>query len=183
MCSVLCFVSMIILSKAECVDWMNRYNIALDNELLPIPCGGASHRLRGNVPSHGGGALYAMRQIESILNMYSECLVWISDWGIFPSNENLQLFYRYRHSYGDSRLLSSAPGHLCLGYERAEIVSLAWLCSLQGWDVHIIPDSGSGSVFISHDEWFVLGYESAEECEESRKHFATANIELQPTAS
>ena len=168
-----------ILSKDECADWAKRYKIALDERLRPFRCNNAPHRLWAKIPSSFSRVLWVMRQIESSLNIDSQCLVWVTDWGIFPSNENMQLFYRFRQSYGNNKLLSEAPGHLCLPNERDEIVSLIWLCALQGWDVHVMPDTGSSSIFISHDEWFELGYTDLDNCVEGQKRFAESKLELQ----
>jgi hypothetical protein len=37
-------------------------------------------------------------------------LVWITEWFIWGSSENWNLYYKLRQSYGDLRLLPEAPG-------------------------------------------------------------------------
>ena len=170
---------MLIISEKECSEWAKRFSVKLDDRGRPLCCSDAPFRLRGRFPDVFTKMLWVARQIELSLGAYSQCLVWITESGIFASAENLQLFYRYRQSYGSSKLLADAPGHLCLSYERAEIVSLIWLCMLQGWDVHAFPDSGSPSIFISHDEWFELGYTRLDACRDSQERFAEAKLELQ----
>jgi hypothetical protein len=61
--------------------------------------------------------LWFSRCIEAALQPRQSCLVWVTDWGVFPSNENLHLFYRLRQTYGEARLLDEAPGHLCQNFE------------------------------------------------------------------
>lgn len=170
---------MIIFSNEECIQWANFHKITLNDRLSPNRCNNTPYRLSGKIPSSTSSLMWLMRRIEASLIIESQCLVWISDWSIFPSNDNFQLFYRYRQSYGNNKLLSEAPGHLCMSYERAEIVSLAWLCVLQGWDAHIIPDQGYSSVFLSHDEWFELGFSERSIAVDCQKEFAEAKIDLQ----
>src|ERR1041384_3461789 len=45
------------------------------------------------------------------LNKFDSCLLQVTTWGVWPSSENLHLFYRLRESYGERRLLNEAPGH------------------------------------------------------------------------
>jgi hypothetical protein len=94
-------------------------------------------------------------------------LVWITQSDIFPGNENNHLYYRLRQSYGDFRLLHEAPGHLCLDYERAEVVTLVQLGILFGWDVHLIPYAGYARAFVCHDEWAVIGFDNKAQYEQT----------------
>jgi len=106
------------------------------------------------------------------------CLLWVTDFGIFPSNENYHIYYRLRQSYGDVRLLDEAPGHLCLDYERAEVVTLVHLCILFGWDVHLIPSVGYGRAFVCHDEWVEIGFDDKRLFDETRQSLEQAELEV-----
>ena len=60
-------------------------------------------------------------------------VLWVTEWGIWASSENLHLYYTVRKSYGDLRALWEAPGHEFLKHERAELVTFLdiWrLCSV-----------------------------------------------------
>jgi len=91
------------------------------------------------------------RQLEQSLRPREACLLWVTDWGIWGS-ENLHLYYRLRQSYGDHRLLDEAPAHLFLEYEAADLVSFLEVGVLCGWDMHLIPFVGYARAFVSHDE-------------------------------
>jgi len=85
----------------------------------------------------------------------------VTDFGIFPSNENLHLYYRLRQSYGDLRLLREATGHLFQEYEDADLASFLQLGIVNGWDMHVFPDLQYGEpdtarAFLCHDEWISL---------------------------
>jgi len=93
------------------------------------------------------------RQLERALQPRQACLLWVTDWGIWPSSENLHLYYQLRQSYGDSRQLAEAPAHLFLDYESADLVSFLQVGLLCGWDMHLLPAVGYARAFVSHDEY------------------------------
>ena len=131
-------------TAAECRDWCAG---------LAVP----------GVPEHDGAVQrYARtpartdvafcRALEQALQPRAQCLLWVTDWGVWRSSENLHLYYRLRQSYGDVRLLEEAPGHLFLDYEGADLVSFLQVGLLCGWDMHLIPAEGYARAFVSHDE-------------------------------
>jgi hypothetical protein len=93
------------------------------------------------------------RQLERALQPREACLLWVTDWSIWPSSENLHLYYQLRQSYGDRRQLGDAPGHLFLDYEAADLVSFLQVGLLCGWDMHLLPSVGYARAFVSHDEY------------------------------
>src|SRR5215469_15076650 len=60
-------------------------------------------------------------------------LLWVTEWGIWPSSENCQLYYKLSQTYGDVQLLENAPGHLFLEYEAQDLSSFLQLAMLSGW--------------------------------------------------
>jgi hypothetical protein len=88
-------------------------------------------------------------------------LLWITEWGIWPSSENLHLYYKLRQSYGEPRLLQEAPGHLFLDYETEDLASFLQLAMLNGWGGYILTEANHMNVFFSHDEY--LQFFAAEE--------------------
>jgi hypothetical protein len=67
------------------------------------------------------------QRIVSFAETADPALAWFTTTGVWSSRENLHLYYRLRQSYGDLRLLDEAPGHLCLGYERADLTTWVFL--------------------------------------------------------
>jgi hypothetical protein len=165
-------------TPTECAEWCERLELPLDDRCKPTRAFVQPHRLRCAFPPSFTQLLWFSRVIESALQPRETCLLWVTDWGIFPSNENQHLYYRLRQSYGDSRLMRAAPGHLCLDYERAEVVTLIQLCILFGWDVHLIPTVGYARAFVCHDEWALLGFDGQSEFEETRKALDGAGIKI-----
>jgi hypothetical protein len=81
-------------------------------------------------------------------------LLWISQTGIFPSMELLQIYYTMRAAHGDRDDLMTAPGHQFLAYEKGHLQAFLFLVISFGWDAHLITYGGPGRAFFSHDGWF-----------------------------
>lgn len=87
-------------------------------------------------------------------------------------------FWDSMWSYGDLRLLHEAPGHLCLDFEVPELVTLIQLCTLFGWDTHLISTFGYGQAFLCHDEWVDLGFDCEKQYKETLQAFRHAGLEV-----
>jgi len=81
-------------------------------------------------------------------------LVWMTEWDIWQSGENLHLYYKLRQSYGDHRLLHEAPGHLFLKHEAEDLASFLQVAMLNCWGGYILPHANYVNAFFSHDEYF-----------------------------
>jgi hypothetical protein len=80
-------------------------------------------------------------------------LLWITEWGIWPSSENWHIYYKLRQSYADHRLLHEAPGHLFLEHESEDLASFLQLAILNGWGGYFLSGSNHINAFFSHDEY------------------------------
>ena len=80
-------------------------------------------------------------------------LLWITEWGIWASSENLHLYYTLRQAAGDHQLLEEAPGHLFLNHELPELASFIQVAMLNGWGGYILTDMNYINAFFSHDEY------------------------------
>jgi len=100
--------------------------------------------------------------IARSLEPYDECLMWVTQWGVWSSSENLHLFYRLRETYGERRPLYDAPGHLFLNYEGSDLTSFIELGLLFGWDFYLLPNLDYARAFVSHDEFLEFRTDSAD---------------------
>jgi hypothetical protein len=91
--------------------------------------------------------------ISTSLTYRQPALLWITEWGIWPSSENWHLYYKLRQSYGDHRLLHEAPGHLFLEHESEDLASFLQLAILNGWGGYFLAGSNHVNAFFSHDEY------------------------------
>jgi hypothetical protein len=111
-------------------------------------------------PPAPGRILYCAHWIASNTSYRMPVLLWITEWGIW--RENWHLYYKLRQTYGDSRLLHEAPGHLFLDYEMEDLASFLQLAMLYGWGGYILTQADYVNAFFSHDEYidFFASHES-----------------------
>ncbi len=86
----------------------------LDNAQDPIPPSEDPDFVRCGVPPDHSRLTWFCRHLEHSLQPRSDCLLWVTEYGVWPNSENGHLYYRLRESYGDRRLFHEAPGHLFL---------------------------------------------------------------------
>ena len=91
------------------------------------------------------------------LGEWDECLLWVTQWGVWPSGEDWPRYYAAR-GRRDMRLsLRDAPGHWFGQGEKADLLEFFTMVLEFAWDAYVLPVhavSGTGvRVEISHDEW------------------------------
>jgi len=100
-------------------------------------------------------------------------LLWLTEWGIWPSSENWHLYYKLRQTYGDQRLIDEAPGHRFLEHEAEDLASFLQIAILNGWDGYILTQANYVNAFFSHDEYLDLFAEDRENLTEVRDGLGT----------
>jgi hypothetical protein len=108
---------------------------------------------RMEYPSEPHRFFFVAHCIASQLTFRRPALLLITEWGIWPSSENWHLYYKLRHSYGDSRLLQDAPGHLFLEHEVEDLASFLQVSMLNGWGGYVLTEMDYVNAFFSHDEY------------------------------
>ncbi|HEV2487914.1 MAG TPA: hypothetical protein VGT08_20510 [Terracidiphilus sp.] len=102
-------------------------------------------------PPTPGRIEYYAHWIATTLTYRMPTLLWMTEWGIWGANWHL--YYRFRQSYGDHRLLHEAPGHLFLEYESEDLASFLQLAMLNGWGGYVLTQANYVNAFFSHDEY------------------------------
>ena len=91
------------------------------------------------------------------LGAWNECLVWVTEWGVWASGEDWPRFYAWRGAHGERRSLEVAPGHLFSAREAAEMEDLLTPVLENAWDATVLPALAGAPtdrrVVTSHDEW------------------------------
>lgn len=142
-----------IISETECESWVS--------EKLQEPFSWDvlerrhSHSVTYLLPSDAGRKTALARALTASLELPGEGLLWITEWGVFPSCENMALFDGYRRSLRDERSVRSAPGHVFRQTDRREVECLLDLVLYFFWDASIVA-AGSMWLQISHDELFSI---------------------------
>jgi hypothetical protein len=180
-------ISVRFLSRDESVDWASGREVQIPKG-WNTPDREAEHlrRVRFLFPQTPGQVTWLCRFISQCLSPRAECLLWVTEWGVWPSSENWHLYYRLRQSYHDHRPLHEAPGHLFLDYEEPDLISYLQLGILNGWDMHLLPalkygGADTARAFISHDEWIVLAHREQSTVDEWTQSLRHAELRLLST--
>ncbi len=105
------------------------------------------------LPADTGRKTALARALSASIDRSGEGLLWITEWGVFPSSQNMALFDGYRRSLGDDRPLHVAPGHLFQERDSQEVECLLDLVLYFFWDASLF-DAGTTWLRFSHDEVF-----------------------------
>src|SRR5208283_2420689 len=109
------------------------------------------------------------RVLDYLLLRNSGVCVYVSGWSVWPSSENLDLFYGYRRSMGEARYLIEAPAHIFESTEHDALVSILCMVFYFVWDAWVFDVEGKALVRISHDEWLEVRADD----DEAIKEFTT----------
>jgi hypothetical protein len=86
----------------------------------------------------------------------------ITDWNVWPSSTNMDLFYAYRRSLGEQRFLNDAHFHVFTAAEENEFRNVLHLGLISLFDVAGASTTTDFRFFASHDEYIdVAWYEGA----------------------
>ena len=134
-------------TKQECETWLSEGNRQKPNEAKDV------HVEHLNYPSEPYRIFSIAHWIAATLTYRMPTLLWITEWGIWPSSENWHLYYKLRESYGDRLLLHEAPGHLFLEHESEDLASFLQIAILNGWGGYVLTQADYVNAFFSHDEY------------------------------
>jgi hypothetical protein len=134
-------------TKEECETWLS------NRDRSKPDCVTGMKSVRVAYPKEPNRIFSVARWISTALTQREPTLLWITEWGIWPSSENWHLYYKLRQSYGDDRLLDEAPGHLFLGHESEDFASFLQLSLLNGWGGYVLTQADNVNAFFSHDEY------------------------------
>lgn len=113
--------------------------------------------IRFRIPSDAGARVTLARVLwERAGQGAPEVLVWVTEWGVWPSGEHLPLAEAARRGFGAERPLYETPGHLAGHGEDDAALGVLCMAVLFLWDCWVLPSDGRPAVFVSHDEYGVV---------------------------
>jgi hypothetical protein len=161
-------------TQQQCEEWLSQRKRVRPDQVEPL------HTERFTYPREA----YRFFPIASVIAqsiMYRRpTLMWVTEWGIWHSSENWQLYYKLRQTYGDFQLLQDAPGHLFLEYESEDLGTFLQLAMLNGWGGYVLTDADYVNAFFSHDEYMDFFTSTPENLSDLRPYFAKS--ESAPTS-
>lgn len=83
-------------------------------------------------------------------------LVWINDYGVSSSNEDWNLYYRWRRSMGDMGVIDDTPGHLFMAHEAPDAISLLLMARVFGWGFRAVSRDWARGMSIDNDGHVVV---------------------------
>ena len=104
------------------------------------------------VPKDAGRKMALAQSLTANLKWDAEGLVWATDWGIWPSSENMLIFDRFRLGCGETRSLSQAPAHQFGSSEANEAAAVLALGLYFMWDITVIGARDRLLVHFDHHE-------------------------------
>lgn len=137
-------------SKDVAMGWLNEKGLVnQENEIIYAKLGKSFSYL---IPVDAGKKTSLASLLANFIKKESEGMLWISAYGIWPSSQNLDLFYGYRKSINELRPIHEAPCHLFGKNDTSTFESLLGLTLYFYWDVLVVEGSGDVVIKLSHDE-------------------------------
>ena len=124
------------------------------------------------LPKDSGSKNYLARFLADIFyEESSDIVLQVSDWSIWPSSDNPELFRQYREFLGERRPLIEASFQVFAAEEGVEFRNLLNLCLLFFYDASVKKISNGDEVFVSHDEYIDFNFVDREKQQALEKWF------------
>lgn len=138
----------------ECGDWCKRHGYQ------PPPTRGGHRppesyaRHEFTIPADAGHRVALCRLLWQFHDAApaTDRLLWITEWGVWPTGEHMPLFTRWRAGFGENRMLIDAGGHLIEQGDDDDGLSVLIMAGLFLWDCWMYTEQGV-IVALSHDEY------------------------------
>lgn len=105
-----------------------------------------------SVPPESGRQTALSKLFAYLLLKDSDVCIYITGWGV--ATEHLDLYYGYRRSFGETRLLIEAPIHVFEPSQQDAFISVLCIVFYFFWDAWVFDLNGASLLRISHDGWF-----------------------------
>jgi len=138
---------MIMMTKEETLKWLIDHNINENNLLINY-----EKKYSKKIPADSGVKNYLAKEISSVYNK-NDILLYINEFGIFPSSENMYLFDGYRKSIGVNSNIYEKPTHIINQNENIDFYCILGMILYFFMGCIIIPINNQDEIIeISHDE-------------------------------
>ncbi|MBP7253713.1 MAG: hypothetical protein KBA75_09545 [Alphaproteobacteria bacterium] len=105
------------------------------------------------IPTDAGKRIALVKELTEPFRANNKTLIWITDWGGWPSSERQHIFYRLRAPYSCDALLVDQQGQVFGREEFEDMVSCVTLGVTFLWDVCVLTPLNTRTLFFSHDEY------------------------------
>jgi len=143
-----------VIDKIETTTWLSEIGLLDQSGLLCLSS--YPNVVRIKIPADSGKKTALSKEIGSFFDVDSESLLWIDEFGIWPSCEDWNLFEGFRRSIGESSKLYEKPGHIFCRNDLGVVKSLLAMVLYFYWGAILVSKDKSLIVRISHDEHIVV---------------------------
>jgi hypothetical protein len=137
------------LTKDSIIKWLSIQNLLNEKKVIDLSLFPFGSEILISDDSGKKTALSSF--LASMFEDRKEFLIWINEFGIWPSSENWHLIEILRNSVGETRPLSETPGIICSGVDEIFLSSLLCLILYFNWGAIIIDTNKTILTKISHD--------------------------------
>jgi hypothetical protein len=167
------------MSIDEAATWASRFARTGSSDGHPDGHPAGWHGIRIEFDKEPGHRHYWIaRELVRAVGPWESCLLWITTYGVWPSSENLHLYYRFRSSYRETSHLGERPALLALKHEAVDMESFLHFAVLFGWDAHLVTAEDYARVFVSHDGFATVSSQNAEALNEVRQSCASGRLRV-----
>lgn len=108
------------------------------------------------IPADSGHKTALSRVLVSFFDTDKEALLWINEFGIWPSSEDRYLFNGFRRSLGEGSPLHEKPGHIFSKDDLDAVRSLVGMILYFVWGGILFSPAKGLAITISHDEFITV---------------------------
>lgn len=110
------------------------------------------------IPKDSGEKTALARCITSIFSKLTdqEVVIYIAEWGVWPSSENREVFDAYRLAKGERKRLEDAPIHRFNSFADPSFLGILCLLLYFFWDAEVFDTGSKCNISLSHDEWLEI---------------------------
>src|SRR5262245_36546685 len=160
------------LTKEQCAAWALKEGFPFGEKPNYHDLEKVGHTIRFATQADSGYKVSLARTLWHSVADRSERLVWMTEWGVWPSSEHMPLYTALRQAFGGKRPLIEAPGHLFQLGEDDNGLSFFITAALFLWDVYLLGAGGDFAAFLSHDEFCIVSSRAAAQGAEMEKRLA-----------
>jgi hypothetical protein len=143
----------------EAAEWCREHGMEIgDGSFRLQPDSRLAHTSRLLYAPHGptDQAPAITEACMSVMGPWGECLLWVTDWDIWPSTEDWPTAYAARGARGERLSLAEKPGHLFVPGQEQDLRLFLSMVIQYSWDAHVLPVLGveaNRRLKCSHDGW------------------------------
>jgi len=140
-----------MVSDTKVEEWLDARGLSVDPRTL-VPRR-SEVTLSLDIPAESGRRTNLARLLADLFRSQSEGLLWITEFGIWPSSEHRPIFAALRHAAGVDLPLEDSPGHFFSSDDSDLVVSLIAVALYFSWGAILVRGDLGLIASVSHDDW------------------------------